>query len=62
MNRLRDHNAAGAAMAGLLLFGVPVADLLLGNAFTGVHAVVGLSGMALLVVTLLAPHSSSSRK
>jgi len=50
---IRDHNMAGAAIAGLLLLGVPLGDLLMGGAFGGVHAVLGTSGLALLVVTLL---------
>lgn len=54
---MRDHNAAGAAMAGALLLGVPIVDLLLGNAFSGVHAVLGSIGITLLVVTLLAPEA-----
>ena len=50
---IRDHNVAGAAIAGVLLLGVPLADLLVGGSFGGVHAVLGTSGLALLVVTLL---------
>ena len=50
---IRDHNAAGAAIAGVLLLGVPLADLLIGGAFGGVHAVLGTVGLALLVLTLL---------
>jgi hypothetical protein len=50
---IRDHNLAGAAIAGVLLLGVPLADLLIGGSFSGVHAVLGTSGLALLVVTLL---------
>ena len=50
---MRDHNVAGAAIAGVLLLGVPLADLLIGGSFGGVHAVLGTSGLALLVVTLL---------
>jgi hypothetical protein len=50
---IRDHNVAGAAIAGVLLLGVPLADLLIGGSFGGVHAVLGTSGLALLVVTLL---------
>ena len=52
---IRSHNLAGAAMAGFLLVGVPVADVLLGNEFGGAHAAVGLTGIAPLVMTLLAP-------
>jgi hypothetical protein len=50
---IRDHNAAGAAIAGMLLLGVPLADLLMGGPFGGVHAVLGTTGLALLVLTLL---------
>ena len=49
---MRDHNVAGAAIAGLLLLGVPVGDLLMGGSFGGVHAVLGTTGLALLVMTL----------
>jgi hypothetical protein len=50
---IRDHNLAGAAIAGMLLLGVPLGDVLLGGAFSSVHAVLGTSGIALLVMTLL---------
>jgi hypothetical protein len=50
---IRDHNVAAAAIAGVLLLGVPLADLLMGGSFGGVHAVLGTTGLALLVVTLL---------
>jgi hypothetical protein len=53
----RDHNRDGAAMAGVLLLGVPLGDLLFGGTFNGVHAVLGTSGIALLVMTLLAPEA-----
>jgi hypothetical protein len=49
---MRDHNLAGAAIAGVLLLGVPLADLLMGGPFSGVHAVLGSTGLALLVLTL----------
>lgn len=50
---MRDHNVAGAAIAGMLMLGVPLGDLLMGGPFGGVHAVLGTAGLALLVVTLL---------
>jgi|KBSMisStandDraft_5_1062788.scaffolds.fasta_scaffold5258039_2 hypothetical protein len=50
---MRDHNVAGAAIAGMLMLGVPLTDLLMGGSFGGVHAVLGTTGLALLVVTLL---------
>ena len=46
------HDRAGAAIAGVLLMGIPTADILLGSAFNGVHAVLGMMGLAFLVVTL----------
>jgi hypothetical protein len=55
---IRDHNLAGAAMAGVLLLGVPIVDILLGGGFSGVHAVLGLTGIALLVTSLLAPEEA----
>ena len=55
---MRDHNVAGAAMAGFLLLGVPIVDILLGNGFGGVHAVLGLTGIALLVMALVAPEEA----
>jgi len=50
---IRDHNLAGAAIAGVLLLGLPIVDILLGGTLGGVHAVLGLTGIAILVVTLL---------
>ena len=50
---IRDHNVAGAAIAGVLLLGVPLADLLTGGSFGGVHAVLGTTGLALLVMGTL---------
>ena len=55
---IRDHNLAGAAIAGFLLLGVPIADVLLNGGFGGVHAVLGLTGIALLVMALLAPREA----
>jgi hypothetical protein len=53
-----DHNVAGAGIAGFLLLGVPIADALLNGAFGGVHAVLGLTGIALLMMALLAPREA----
>jgi len=49
---MRDHNIAGLAVAGLLLLGVPIGDLVMGGAFGSVHAILGTMGLAFLVMTL----------
>lgn len=51
---MRDRELAGAGMAGVLLLGVPSVDVLLGGAFGGVHAVLGLIGLGLVVMALMA--------
>lgn len=49
---MRDHNLAGMAVAGLLLLGVPIGDVLMGGAFGSVHAILGIMGLTFLVMTL----------
>jgi hypothetical protein len=51
---IRDRRNAGVALAGALLLGVPMVDLLVGGAFGGVHAMLGVTGIAFLVTTLMA--------
>lgn len=48
----RNHDLAGAAIAGGVLLSLPTADLLLGAQINGAHAVLGMTGLEFLVATL----------
>lgn len=48
----RDDRSRGAALAALLLIGVPALDLLVGASPAAVHAVVAACGIAFFVVWL----------
>jgi hypothetical protein len=46
------HFASGAAVAGVLLCGIPILELFLGGSTaTGVRAIVGSCGLALLALS-----------
>jgi len=48
----RDDRLKGAALASLLLLGVPAVDLLVGGAPAAVHAVLGACGIAFFILWL----------
>jgi hypothetical protein len=52
MNRRAD-NVCGTRLAGTILLTAPMLDVLLGGAFGAVHAVVGTTGLVLVVPAML---------